>query len=60
MDKKEFVLKKLAIGMPLDKVAYESGVSRKTLYNVMQPNAKMSETTLEKLHTYFKTKKANK
>lgn len=54
MDKKEFVLKKLGLQSSLDKVAYESNVSRKTLYNVMLPSAKMSETTLNKLYDYFK------
>lgn len=61
MEKKEFVLKKLqackAKGLSLDTVAYESEVSRKTVFNVMQPGAKMSEATLDKLFAYFKVKK---
>lgn len=56
MDKKEFVLQKLKLG-GLDKVAYEAEVSRKTLYNIMKPNAKMSEGTLDKLYAYYKPAK---
>lgn len=63
MDKLEYVKNRLfkmkEKGQSLEKVSFESGLSRRTLTNLMNGNG-VHSATIDKLHNHFKLQKRDR